>query len=204
MSSKLNPRTTSYEFLGPPGALAVSFGVPIVTYVLHFGCSEVAGGCPPQLTSLNERIVESVTNIDWWKGLWDTEATLIYLAWYIFCVVAWAIIPGDQVEGTTLRTGEKKRYKINGTTLNLNFYCIFIITYLPQHSQLFSLLWVLFPVLFYVSDQSLLLSFITNGLASSLRPWSWQYFKQLTVLSLHSVREPSWLWVAILEIYSTM
>jgi Delta14-sterol reductase len=113
-----NPRTTSYEFLGPPGALAISVGVPIITYALYFGCSETTGGCPPQLTSIDERILASATNLDWWKGLWDTEAALIYLGWYTFCVVAWAILPGDQVEGTPLRTGGKKQYKINGTTLN--------------------------------------------------------------------------------------
>jgi hypothetical protein len=37
----------------------------------------------------------------------------MYLAWYAFCLVAWAILPGDRVAGTTLRTGEKKLYKIN-------------------------------------------------------------------------------------------
>jgi Delta14-sterol reductase len=94
MSPKLNPRTTSYEFLGPLGALAISVGVPITTYALYFGCSEATGGCPPQLTSVIERIVQSVSNLDWW----DTETALTYLAWYTFCVVAWA---GDQVEGTT-------------------------------------------------------------------------------------------------------
>ena len=112
-----NPRTTSYEFLGPLGGLAISVGVPIITYALYFGCSEANGGCPPQLTSIDERMVASATRLDWWKNLWDTEAALIYLGWYTFCVVAWAILPGDQVEGTTLRTGRKKQYKINGTTL---------------------------------------------------------------------------------------
>jgi Delta14-sterol reductase len=111
-----NPKTTSYEFLGPLGALAISVGVPIITYALYFACSEATGGCPPQLTSIDERIVASVTNLDWWTNLWHTGAALTYLSWYIFCVLAWAVLPGDQVEGTTLRTGEKKQYKINGTT----------------------------------------------------------------------------------------
>jgi len=117
MSKSLNPRTTHYEFLGPPGAFLITIGVPIITYVLHFGCSEVGGGCPPPLDTALERVVHSVSDLNWWKGLWDTEASLIYLAWYAFCVVAWAILPGDQVEGTTLRNGKKQLYKINGTTL---------------------------------------------------------------------------------------
>ncbi|KAF8958356.1 ergosterol biosynthesis ERG4/ERG24 [Flammula alnicola] len=115
MSSDLNPRSTHYEFLGPPGAFAISFGVPFITYALYFGCSETAGGCPPKISldALSERVLVSVTDPAWWKGLWDREASLIYLAWYAFCVAAWAILPGDRVAGTTLRTGEKKQYKIN-------------------------------------------------------------------------------------------
>jgi len=123
-SPNLNPRSTHYEFLGPPGAFAISVGVPIITYLLYFGCSETAGGCPPNLDLASERVFSAVKNPDWWKGLWDTEASLIYFAWYAFCVVAWAILPGDQVAGTTLRTGGKKHYKINGT-LHLTFLHLF-------------------------------------------------------------------------------
>ncbi|KDR79042.1 hypothetical protein GALMADRAFT_138002 [Galerina marginata CBS 339.88] len=110
---KLNPRSPHYEFLGPPGALAITLGVPFITYLLYFGCSEAAGGCLPQPSSIPDRILSSVSNPNWWKGLWDTEASLMYLGWYAFCVVAWAVLPGDQVAGTTLRNGGKKQYKIN-------------------------------------------------------------------------------------------
>lgn len=61
-----------------------------------------------------DKVLASVSNLDWWKGLWDTQASLIYLAWYAFCVVSWFILPGDYVEGVQLRTGDKKKYKING------------------------------------------------------------------------------------------
>ncbi|KAF8154395.1 ergosterol biosynthesis ERG4/ERG24 [Pholiota molesta] len=113
--SSLNPKTTHYEFLGPPGAFAISFGVPFITYALYFGCSEAGGGCPPSLSldSLKQQVTTALSDPAWWKGLWDTEAALIYLAWYAFCVVAWAILPGDIVEGTTLRDGRKIKYKIN-------------------------------------------------------------------------------------------
>ncbi|KAJ3494108.1 hypothetical protein NLJ89_g10880 [Agrocybe chaxingu] len=115
MASDLNPRTTHYEFLGPPGAFLISIGVPIASYGLYFGCSESAGGCPPPLSfsALSDSVIRSVSNLDWWKDLWDTDASLLYLGWYAFCVVAWAILPGDAVDGTTLRTGGKLSYKIN-------------------------------------------------------------------------------------------
>lgn len=110
----LNPRTTSYEFLGPPGALAVSLGVPFMTYLLYFGCSEQWGGCPPPLNLLGTYLKDSVLNVSYWSRLWDTEATVLYLGWYVFCVAAWYVLPGDWVEGTTMRNGKKQKYKING------------------------------------------------------------------------------------------
>ncbi|KNZ81777.1 Delta(14)-sterol reductase [Termitomyces sp. J132] len=50
---------------------------------------------------------------DWWVSLWDTQAFLVYLAWYAYTVVAWFVLPGDWIQGTTLRTGGKKYYKLN-------------------------------------------------------------------------------------------
>nr|QMU26480.1 delta 14-sterol reductase [Agaricus subrufescens] len=106
----MNPPTTHYEFLGPPGALAVSLLVPATTYALFFACNE-QNACIPALDT--DRVVAAVSDPDWWRALWDTEAALIYLGWYVFCVLAWAILPGDWVKGTTLRNGEHQFYKIN-------------------------------------------------------------------------------------------
>lgn len=111
----LNPRTTSYEFLGPPGAFFISVGVPCMAYALYYGCSEETGGCPPQLdlaTAL-AHVQDAVRNPDWWASLWDKEAAIMYAAWYAFCIVAWAILPGDWIDGVQLRTGGRKQYKIN-------------------------------------------------------------------------------------------
>lgn len=116
-TSELNPRTTHYEFAGPPGALFVTLTVPITTYALYYTCSETSGGCPPPLSSLPTSFVQAVTNLDWWKSLWDTQAFLAYIAWWAFCVVAWFVLPGDWVEGTTMRNGRKIKYKINGALL---------------------------------------------------------------------------------------
>lgn len=116
----LNPRTKHFEFLGPPGALFITLAVPTFTYALYFGCSEATGGCPPPSAfdpSILPKIQASLTSLDWWKSLWDTEASLIYLGWYLFCVVSWRVLPGDVVEGTLIRTGVKKKYKMNGEFL---------------------------------------------------------------------------------------
>ncbi|KAF5382048.1 hypothetical protein D9615_004459 [Tricholomella constricta] len=143
-SAELNPPTTEYEFLGPPGALFVTTTVPVVIYALYFGCSE-ANGCRPNLSAASDQIVASVSNPAWWKSLWDTEASLMYLAWYAFCVISWAILPGDRFQGTTLRTGEKKTYRINGFAtflLALGLTCGTIYRYGPSSFTILYEKWV--------------------------------------------------------------
>ncbi|KAF9654072.1 ERG4/ERG24 ergosterol biosynthesis protein [Thelephora ganbajun] len=111
--SELNPRTTAYEFAGPVGAALIIVTIPLTTYLLYFGCSQ-RNGCPPSLASIkNPEILDTLQRLEFWKGLWDTEAALMYLAWYAFCVVAWLVLPGDWIEGTLMRNGKKMKYKIN-------------------------------------------------------------------------------------------
>jgi hypothetical protein len=110
----LNPRTKGYEFFGPPGTLLVSISVPLLTYVFSLQCSEKAGGCPRSWVELPTEFKLAVTDPDWWESLWDTEAFLVYFGWYTFCLVAWAVLPGDWVEGYPMRNGKKLKYKING------------------------------------------------------------------------------------------
>ncbi|KIP08980.1 hypothetical protein PHLGIDRAFT_68417 [Phlebiopsis gigantea 11061_1 CR5-6] len=109
----MNPRTTSYEFLGPVGTLFITLAVPATTYALSFGCSEHSGGCPPLLATIWPSVKTSMQDPEWWKSLWDRDAALLYLAWYVYCVACWLLLPGDWVEGTTIRDGTKKKYKIN-------------------------------------------------------------------------------------------
>jgi Delta14-sterol reductase len=112
--AELNPRTQHYEFLGPPGALFITLTVPAITYALFFGCSETSGGCPPALPIIWPSVVTAVSDSTWWKSLWDPQAFVAYFAWYTYCVVAWAVLPGDWIEGTLVRDGTRKLYKING------------------------------------------------------------------------------------------
>lgn len=114
--SDLNPRTNHYEFFGPPGAFAITVGVPTMTYILYFACSENTGGCPPSIDTAV--VLDSLSKVEFWKSLWDTKAVLAYLTWYWFTIVAWFILPGDWIEGTVMRDGQKKKYKINGTLLS--------------------------------------------------------------------------------------
>lgn len=121
----VNPRTKHYEFFGPPGAFLVTILTPAIAYALYFGCSEGAGGCPPTLNILPARFFNAITDANWWLSLWDTEASLVYAAWYAFCLVAWAVVPGDWVQGTQLRNGGKVWYKINGEHSGNCLHCPF-------------------------------------------------------------------------------
>ena len=62
---------------------------------------------------------------EWWKGLWDNQAAVAYFGWIFYCYICWLIIPGDWVEGSMLRDGTKKKYKING----LSFYIVTLLLY---------------------------------------------------------------------------
>ncbi|KAG8803867.1 erg24, C-14 sterol reductase, partial [Serendipita sp. 399] len=112
-ASVLNPRTTSYEFLGPPGAFLITTLTFIFPYTFAFACSEKAGGCPRSFSELPAQFMDVLSDVDWWKAQWDPEGFAAYFAWYAFTIVAWAVIPGDWVDGLPLRTGERLQYKIN-------------------------------------------------------------------------------------------
>jgi Delta14-sterol reductase len=121
MTSKLNPKTAHHEFMGPPGALLVTFSVPLTTYALFFFCNDASGGCPPSLWTALPRFLEALADMKFWKGLFEIRPTLVYLAWYAFCVAAWMLLPGAWIEGVQLRNGERKAYKVNGMGISSLF-----------------------------------------------------------------------------------
>ncbi|KAI5481885.1 C-14 sterol reductase [Pseudohyphozyma bogoriensis] len=110
------PPTHHYEFGGPLGAVGVSVAVPFFCYWLAFACQPDA--CPrwplADFLAWHKLGWSNLTsNPDWWKSLWSWEATAVYVAWYAFCVVCWAILPGKMVEGQEMRNGKKLTYKMN-------------------------------------------------------------------------------------------
>jgi len=115
ITEALNPKTTKFEFAGPLGAFGVSTVAPLMLYVLHLGCSDLSGGCPPPLLSLPS----TLRSERWWNAVWDWNAFFVYLGWYAYCLLCWRLIPGDWVEGTLLRNGQKKLYKMNAFSTGL-------------------------------------------------------------------------------------
>lgn len=107
----LAPKSEHWEFGGPLGCLFVTTSVPVTTYALFYFCNE-ENGCsvPPQ----DWRAALAQMSAGVAKSFFDGKAWAIYFAWYAFCVLAWAFIPGPWVDGVELRTGVKLQYKING------------------------------------------------------------------------------------------
>ncbi|TIC11270.1 hypothetical protein E3Q11_02507 [Wallemia mellicola] len=98
---EINPKTTQYSFFGPLGTGAITLLTPAITYLLYFACPNSYDDDTCQL--LQKPAFERLLECDFWKSLFDLEAFGVYLAWYTFTVVAWAIIPAQWVRGTQLR-----------------------------------------------------------------------------------------------------
>ena len=108
------PRTTTYEFMGPPGAFIISLLVIFFTYFFGLACDE--RGCPPlPFVPYMKNGIREMQTSQFWIELWDGKAALAYVGWYTWTVVCWAVLPGKWVEGSQLRNGERLLYKINGT-----------------------------------------------------------------------------------------
>ncbi|KAJ8507339.1 hypothetical protein ONZ45_g10269 [Pleurotus djamor] len=139
---ELNPRTKEYHFFGPFGTLLITVLTPTLTYALYYGCSEETGGCPPpHISTWLPAISTSLQSLDWWRSLWDTEATLIYCAWYLFCVAAWAILPGVDFVGLPLRNGQRLTYKINAFATFVCAIAIALAMIASQGAQSFTFLY---------------------------------------------------------------
>ncbi|ORY32541.1 ergosterol biosynthesis ERG4/ERG24 [Naematelia encephala] len=111
---QLNPKSIAHEFLGPIGTGIVTFLAPAFAYILFYTCNE-ATGCPPTSSAAWSRLGSLLGDWPTARGqLWDWKAAGVYLAWYLFCVAAWAILPGQWVEGNLLRNGTRNKYKENG------------------------------------------------------------------------------------------
>ncbi|CAE6415346.1 unnamed protein product, partial [Rhizoctonia solani] len=79
--------------------------------------------------------MQAISNVDWWKSVFDVEATIAYFTWYTFLVAAWYVLPGEWVQGTELRTGDRKKYKFNGLStflLNLGLVIAWITAFGPR------------------------------------------------------------------------
>lgn len=107
---ELNPKTTSYEFLGPVGAFGFITVLPAL--VLFFACCCDATGYP------SKRFMQDwkgfLFSEIWIKRLIDPVAMAVYLGFIGFLVVLYYVLKADIVPGTVLRNGQRLKYRLNG------------------------------------------------------------------------------------------
>ncbi|AET39062.1 delta(14)-sterol reductase Ecym_3597 [Eremothecium cymbalariae DBVPG len=112
---QLNPRTTSLEFYGIPGVLAISLGLPIFVIFLN------------QLIRTDYYIVGIFQNFkveQVWNHLkpfsyyvYNYQLWTYYLAWFFGLSILDLVLPGRELLGVKLRDGAQLAYKINGVAM---------------------------------------------------------------------------------------
>lgn len=106
-----------YEFGGPLGAFAISFGLPFAVYAATLLCNDISG-CPVPSALSSTLTIEALKRDVGWPaegiyGLasWDVSAKV--LGYYLFSAILHKVLPGEELEGTELVSGGKLRYKFN-------------------------------------------------------------------------------------------
>ncbi|PLB51187.1 putative C-14 sterol reductase [Aspergillus steynii IBT 23096] len=108
-----------YEFGGPLGASAITFGLPVLLYIFAFACNDVSGCPAPSLLSPRTLSWEKLSaEIGWPPGglrdLGSWEATGVVLAYYLFSLILWRVLPVHITHGTKLvHHGRPLEYRFN-------------------------------------------------------------------------------------------
>lgn len=98
------------------GAALISFGLPIGCYAFAFLCNDVSGCPAPSLLHPSSLTLEKLKQETGWPGfagLLNTETVIATLGYYLLSVVLFAVLPGQEVEGTELQSGGKLKYRFN-------------------------------------------------------------------------------------------
>ncbi|KAK3322688.1 delta(14)-sterol reductase like protein [Apodospora peruviana] len=111
-------QTPHYEFGGPLGAAAISFGLPTLLFVFNFACNDVTGCPAPSLLHPKSLDLETLKHEVGWpenglQGFLSWNATGWTLAYYLLSAVLYRVLPGTEMEGVELANGGRLKYKLN-------------------------------------------------------------------------------------------
>ncbi|KAI5863332.1 ERG4/ERG24 ergosterol biosynthesis protein [Durotheca rogersii] len=141
-----------YEFGGPLGTSAITFGLPILCYVFAFGCNDVSGCPAPSLLSPKTLTLERLkADVGWPEdGIWGLaswEATGYTVAYFFLSALLYRILPATEVEGTVLSTGGRLKYRFNALASALFTLVICIAGTIAQGAE--------FPLWTFIADNYL-------------------------------------------------
>ncbi|KAI9044649.1 putative C-14 sterol reductase [Aspergillus affinis] len=114
-----------YEFGGPLGASAITFGLPILLYFFAFACNDVSGCPAPSLLNPQTLSWEKVrAEIGWPAGglrhLGSWQATGVVVVYYCFSLLLWRVLPAQITHGTKLaHHGRPLEYRFNAFSSTL-------------------------------------------------------------------------------------
>lgn len=114
----LNPRTTRYEFLGPPGAVGFVTALPLL--VLFFAvCCDNTGYPSKSFLADPKGFLSSLWTRELADKFLDPLAVLVYFAFIGLLVVFYLVLSCDVVPGTKLRDGSVLKYRLNGKSTEI-------------------------------------------------------------------------------------
>ncbi|KAI8943411.1 Delta(14)-sterol reductase [Plenodomus lindquistii] len=105
-----------YEFLGPPGAFVISFGLPVLVYVFTFLCNDISGCPAPSLLhpySLDFDQLKKEVGWTGFSGLINFNAFLGTLSYYLLSLALYRFLPAEEAHGTELKSGGRLKYRFN-------------------------------------------------------------------------------------------
>ncbi|EEP80494.1 Delta(14)-sterol reductase [Uncinocarpus reesii 1704] len=107
-----------YEFGGPVGAAGIVFGLPPLMYFLYFTCNDISGCPAPALRDPANLTWEKLKAQIPWPGsvsqFASWEVTGWVLAYYLFSLLLYRILPAQEIYGTKLReSGRPLKYRFN-------------------------------------------------------------------------------------------
>ncbi|RAH62170.1 C-14 sterol reductase [Aspergillus piperis CBS 112811] len=139
-----------YEFGGPLGATAITIGLPLLLTFFAFGCNDVSG-CPvPSLLSPRTFTWEKWAAETGWpeggiRALFDWKVTVAVLAYYVFVLLLWRLLPAQKVHGTKLvHHGRPLEYRMNAFSTSVAVFAACAIGTYLQGAE--------FPVWTYIVD----------------------------------------------------
>ena len=102
------------------GAAGITFGLPVLLYFFAFACNDVSGCPAPSLLDPRAFSWEQFKSEIGWPengvwGLYSTEVTGVVLAYYLFSLILWKVLPAQETYGTKLVQHERPlKYRLNG------------------------------------------------------------------------------------------
>ncbi|KAI1384402.1 ERG4/ERG24 ergosterol biosynthesis protein [Hypoxylon trugodes] len=108
-----------YEFGGPFGTAAITFGLPVLLYLFTFACNDVSGCPAPSLLSPKTLSIEQLkAEVGWPEdGIWGLASWRVTgwtATYYLFSALLYRLLPATEVEGTELSGGGRLKYRFNG------------------------------------------------------------------------------------------